>query len=363
MARIDQITVDHLTLPLPEPVEASAAGVMRAFDMVAVRITDSDGATGTGYTALHEGHGASVAAVADRPFRAVLEGSDPDRIEWLWRQMYRGHHYSGRGGPVSFALAAVDVALWDLKGRKLGQPLWRLLGGHDPKVRAYAGNIDLNFEKPRLLEGASRSLEQGFRAIKMRLGRPTLAEDIDRVAAMRAHLPAEIDLMADANEAWRVDETARAMAALQPYGLVWLEEPIAPDNVAGYAHLRSLGLIPIAAGENLHTLAEFTTLISAGGVDLLEPDLTTCGGITPFMKVARLAEAHGLPMTSHGAHDLHVHLLGACPNAAYLEWHAFGIGGVIADPLTVCEGYATAPDRPGHGLSFDWDKMAAHRAT
>jgi L-alanine-DL-glutamate epimerase-like enolase superfamily enzyme len=357
MATIERVQVDLFCVPLPVAVEASAAGLMKAFDMVAVRITDSDGVTGAGYTVLHEGHGASVAKIADLPFREVLTGGDPDRIEWLWREMYKRHHYSGRGGPVSFALAAVDSALWDMKGRRLKTPLWRLLGGYDPKVRAYAGNIDLNFPVSKLLDGASQSLEAGFCAVKMRLGRPTLAEDISRVEAMRNHLPDDIEMMADANEAWRVDQTMRAMAMLKPFDLVWLEEPIAPDNFAGYAHLRAAGLVPIASGENLHTLAEFTTLISAGGVDLLEPDLTTCGGITPFMKVARLAEAHGLPMTSHGAHDLHIHLLAAAPNATYLEWHAFGLDRYMADPLTVKDGFATAPERPGHGIEFDWEQL------
>ncbi|MCG8696113.1 MAG: mandelate racemase/muconate lactonizing enzyme family protein [Minwuiales bacterium] len=361
MPTIAEMRTDLYRLPLPVPMEASAAGVMTAFDMVAVRITDSDGASGCGYTVLHEGQGASVAAIADLPFREAVTGQDADRIEWLWRWMYRGHHYAGRGGPVSFALAAVDVALWDLKGGRLGQPLWRLLGGYDPKVKAYAGNIDLNFPVDKLLEGASRSVEQGFRSVKMRLGRPTLAEDISRVRAMREHLAADIEMMADANEAWRVDEAMRAMAMLKEFDLVWLEEPIAPDNLEGYAHLRAAGDVPLAAGENLHTLPEFTALIAAGGVDFPEPDLTTCGGITPFMKVARLAEAHGLPVISHGAHDLHVHLLAAAPNAAYLEWHAFGLDRYMAEPLTVADGFATAPERPGHGIDFDWDALEAHR--
>ena len=116
---------------------------------------------------LHEGQGASIAKVADLPFREILVGADPDRIEWLWRQMYKRHHYAGRGGPVAFAMAAVDVALWDMKGRRLGTPLWRLLGGHDPKVRAYAGNIDLNFPLEKLLAGASASVR----------GRVSLSED------------------------------------------------------------------------------------------------------------------------------------------------------------------------------------------
>ena len=360
MATIADLQVDLYRVPLPEPMEASAAGVMRGFDMVVARITDADGVAGCGYTVLHEGQGAAVAAIADIPFREILMGEDADRIEWIWKRCWKAHHYAGRGAPVSFALAAVDTALWDLKGNKLGTPLWRLLGGYDEKVRVYAGNIDLNFPVEKLLAGGMKSVEQGFRSVKMRLGRPTLAEDLSRVEAMRNHLPDHIEMMADANEAWRVDQAARAMQALRPFDLVWLEEPISPDNFEGYRHLRSLGAVPLAAGENLHTLAEFTTLINAAGVDFPEPDLTTCGGITPFMKVARLAEAHGLPVISHGAHDLHVHLLAACPNAAYLEWHAFGLDDYMADPLLVNDGFADAPDRPGHGIEFDWDKLGAY---
>ncbi len=361
MAKVAQMHVDHYRIPLPSAVEASAAGLMHAFDMVVVIITDTDGATGMGYTVLHEGQGGAIAAMLDAPLRDFVIDADGDRIEWIWQRMYKGHHYAGRGAPLSFALAAVDVALWDLKGNRLGEPLWRLLGGYDPKVRAYAGNIDLNFPVERLLEGASASVDAGFRSVKMRLGRPTLKEDIARVEAMRQHLPDDIEMMADANEAWRVDEAVRAMGMLQPFDLVWLEEPIGPDNFEGYAHLRSLGSVPLAAGENLHTLAEFKTLIAAGGIDFPEPDLTTCGGITPFMKVARLAEAHGLPVISHGAHDLHVHLLAAAPNAAYLEWHAFGLDRYIEDPLSVSEGHATAPERPGHGIAFDWDQLEPRR--
>ena len=162
-------------------------------------------------------------------------------------------------------------------------------------------------------------------------------------------------------EAWRVDEAMRAMRDLQQFDLVWLEEPISPDNFEGYRHLRAYGGVPLAAGENLHTLAEFATLIGMGGVDHPEPDLTTCGGYTPFLKVARLAEAHGLPVMSHGAHDLHIHCLAASPNATYLEWHMFGLDKFMADPLAVKDGYAAAPERPGHGVDFDWDQLNAHR--
>ena len=282
---------------------------------------------------------------------------DPRRIEWIWRNLWRTHHYVGRGGTIAFAIAALDTALWDLRGNALGEPLWRLLGGYSPEVRAYAGNIDLNFPVDELLAGASKSLDAGFKSIKMRLGKPTLGEDLARVAAMRQHLGPEIELMADANEAWRTDQAARALRALGEFDLVWVEEPIRPDDYAGYAHLRSLGHVPLAAGENLHTLAEFTSLISAGGVDFPEPDLTTCGGVTIFMKVAHLAEAHGLPVTSHGAHDVHVHLLAAAPNASYLEVHGFGLEKYMAQSMEMRDGMAIAPDRTGHGIEFDWDAL------
>ena len=351
--KIDRIDIETYRIPLAEPIEAASAGLMTGFDMVTARITDSDGATGTGYTVMHQGQGTSVAAILRNVFRDMLMGEDPRLIERHWQRLWRTHHYAGRGAPLSFAMAAVDTALWDLRGRSLDEPLWRLLGGHEPRVKAYAGNIDLNFPLDKLLAGASASLEAGHRSVKMRLGRPSLKDDIARVEAMREHLGPDVELMADANEAWRVDQAARALNELQPFDLVWLEEPIRPDDFAGYAHLRAQGKVPLAAGENLHTVAEFAHLIGAGGVDFPEPDLTTCGGITAFMKIARLAEAHNLPVISHGAHDMHVHLLAACPNAAYLEMHAFGLETFMADPLTVSDGHAVAPDRPGHGIDFD----------
>jgi L-alanine-DL-glutamate epimerase-like enolase superfamily enzyme len=360
--RIERIETTRYQIPLATPVEAASHGVMSDFDMVAVRLADADGATGCGYTVLHAGHGAALLPVIDNVFAPILLSEDPRCIERLWARMWRAHHYSGRGGLVSFAIAAVDVALWDLRARRLGEPLWRLLGGHRGAVRAYAGNIDLNFPRQQLLEGVQRSLAAGYRSIKMRLGKPDLSEDLERVAAVRELIGPDIELMTDANEAWRTDQALRAFHALRGFDLVWIEEPIRPDDYGGYAHLRAHGGVPIAAGENLHTLAEFSALISAHGVDFPEPDLTTCGGITPWLKIAHLADAHGLPVTSHGAHELHVHLLCAVPNAAYLEVHGFGLEQFIAQPLELRDGMAIAPERPGHGIEFDWQGLGLYRA-
>jgi L-alanine-DL-glutamate epimerase-like enolase superfamily enzyme len=168
--------------------------------------------------------------------------------------------------------------------------------------------------------------------------------------------------MVDANMKWSADEAIRAARAFRPYDLVWLEEPISPDDVAGHARIVRDGGVPIAAGENLRTIWDFRHLIASGGVSYPEPDVTNCGGVTSFMKIAHLAEAFNLPVTSHGAHDITVHLLAAAPNRSYLEAHGFGLDRYIAAPLIIEDGCAIAPDRPGHGIEFDWKNLEPLRA-
>ena len=358
--KISNVEINTYNIPLPEPVEAYAAGIMKAFDLVICKISNDNGQNGVGYITVHENQGLAIASIIKNSFVPLLIDKDPRLIEMLWKDMWKATHYAGRGAPVSFAIAAVDVALWDLKGISLNEPLWRLLGGHNKNVMAYAGNIDLNFNIEKLLDGATKSLEYGFKSIKMRLGRASLSEDIERLEAMKNHLPDNVMLMADANEAWRVDQAVNAFKEIEKFNLVWLEEPIKPDDFKGYSYLRSLGKIPIAAGENLHNLSEFNQLITSDGVDFLEPDLTTCGGITPFMKVAKLAEINNLPICSHGVHELHVHLLASCPNASYLEFHAWRIDKFIETPLVVKDGFTQAPDKPGHGINFNFDKLKSY---
>lgn len=269
-----------------------------------------------------------------------------------------GLHYGGRGGPSVLALSAFDIALWDLKARRAGLPLWKLLGGNDPAVPCYAGGIDLDLSAKELIAQTEGNLAKGFRAIKMKVGRARLSEDVAKLAAMRAHLGEGFPLMVDANMKWSADEAIRAARAFRPYDPLWLEEPLIPDDVAGHVRVLREGGLPIANGENLRTLWEFKQMIAAGGVSYPEPDVTNCGGVTTFMKVAHLAEAFNLPVTSHGAHDVTVHLLAACANRSYLEAHGFGLDRYIAEPLVLEGGLARAPDRPGHGIVFDWDGLA-----
>lgn len=362
MPRIVSLEPGYYRVPLEVALSDSTHGDMHAFELNTVRLRDADGAEGVGYTYTVGRNGAAIDAILRRDVPDQVLGEEVDRIERLWQKLWWGQHYGGRGGPAVLAQSAVDMALWDLKARRLGQPLWTLLGGHDPRVPCYAGGIDLGFPLDKLLRQTEANLGKGFRAIKMKVGRARLSEDVERVRAMREYLGDGFPLMVDANMKWSADEAIRAARALQPFEPVWLEEPVVPDDVAGQARVVRDGGLPIAAGENLRTLWEFKQLIAAGGVTYPEPDATNCGGVTAFMKIAHLAEAFSLPVTSHGAHDVTVHLLAAVPNRSYLEAHGFGLDRYIAEPLVIADGFALAPDRPGHGIGFDWKRLEAVRA-
>ena len=346
---------------LPVPLSDSTHGTITHFELVTARVRDTDGAEGVGYTVTPGTGGAGIHAHLARELAPILIGEDAERIEHIWHKMFWAVHYAGRGGAMSFAMAAIDIALWDLKAKRANLPLWRLLGAYDPAVPCYAGGIDLDYPLEQLLRQTDDNLAKGFRAIKMKVGRPRLSEDVARVAAMRAHLGEDFPLMADANMRWGVDEAIRAARSLTQYNLVWLEEPTIPDDIAGHARIMREGGLPIATGENFHTLHEFQNFIRAGAVSFPEPDVSTCGGVTPFMKIAHIAEAANLPVTSHGMHDVTVHLLAACPNRSYLEAHGFGLDRYIANALVIRDGNAIAPERPGHGVAFDWAGLEASR--
>jgi L-alanine-DL-glutamate epimerase-like enolase superfamily enzyme len=362
MPAIAAIDSGFYRIPLPTVLTDSTHGEMRAFELVTARVRDSEGAEGVGYTFTVGRNGGAIHDVLSREIAQIAAGEDADRIEHLWQRLWWALHYGGRGGPTVLAMSAFDMALWDLKSKRAGMPLWKLLGGHDDRVPCYAGGIDLELTADQLLKQTEGNLAKGFRAIKMKVGRKRLSEDIEKVAAMRNFLGPDFPLMVDANMRWTADEAIRAARAFAPYDLVWLEEPIAPDDVAGHARVVREGGLPVAAGENLRTIWDFRHLIASGGVTYPEPDVTNCGGITSFMKIAHLAEAFSLPVTSHGAHDVTVHLLAAAPNRSYLEAHGFGLDRYIAAPLRIEDGCAIAPNRPGHGIEFDWKGLEKIRA-
>lgn len=360
--KIREVKADHFRIPLPTVLSDSVHGVMPAFELVTVSIRTDSGAEGVGYTYTVGHGGSSIRALIEHDLATILVGADSRCIEQIWNQMWWLVHWVGRGGIAAFAISAIDIALWDIKGKAAGEPLWRLLGGTQSKrIMAYAGGIDLFFSSEELRVQTESFLERGFRAIKVKVGSESMVRDIERVRLVRDIVGDNFILMADANMRWSVDEAVRACDALRDFGLHWLEEPTVPDDIEGYARIAALGKLPIAAGENMHTLFEFQRLIQFGGVSFPEPDVCNVGGVTAWMKVAHVAEANHLPITSHGAHDLHVHLLAAVSNASLMEVHGFGLERFIKEPLKFKNGEAISPERPGHGVEVLWERLDRYR--
>jgi L-alanine-DL-glutamate epimerase-like enolase superfamily enzyme len=357
---IKKFTSQHYRIPLRTMMTDSMHGDMTHFEVIMVRLEADDGTQGLGYTYTIGQGGAAIKSLIDEAFKPLLLGENPRDIERHWEKMWWQLHYIGRGGPVSFAISAVDIALWDLIANKDGVPLWQMLGGSSPQVKPYAGGIDLHLDVDGLLEQTRKNLDHGFRAIKMKVGLPQLRADIERVAAVRELLGPDIPLMVDANMRWNVETAIRAARKLQDFDVFWLEEPIIPDDVRGHARVVVEGGLPIASGENLHTIYEFQKIIADGLISFPEPDVSNCCGITGWMRVAKLAYAHNLPVTTHGVHELHLHLLAAVPNASYLEVHGFGLERFILNPPTIVDGIMTAPNASGHGVQFDWNAIKIH---
>ena len=286
---ISNIKTDHYSIPLPVVLSDSMHGDMASFELMTIRIENSNGVQGLGYTYTLGAGAKGIHSVMRDDMAPSLLGKDEARIEQIWKSLWWKLHYAGRGGLAIHALSAVDIALWDLMGKQVGMPLWRLLGGSDPKIKAYAGGIDLMFTEEELLAQTEKNLSSGFRAIKMKVGRDNLEEDVARIAAMRKHLGKNFPLMVDANMRWTVDEAIRAARAFREFDLVWLEEPTIPEDYSGHNRILVEGGVPISAGENLHTIYDFQHMLQANGVSYIEPDVSNCGGITVWMKVAKLA--------------------------------------------------------------------------
>jgi L-alanine-DL-glutamate epimerase-like enolase superfamily enzyme len=351
--KIASIDAQLYRIPLPHVLSDSIHGDMPGFELVTARVRTHDGLEGLGYTYTVGRGGSAILAMIVDDLAPLLIGADPRRTGQAWDRMWWAIHWVGRGGVSSFAMAALDVALWDIKAKAAGEPLWRLLGGASNRVRAYAGGIDLFFTLDQLQAQTEGFLASGFRAIKVKAGRDLLAEDVERIRAVRSIVGPSFTLMADANCRWSTSQAIRAARALQTFDLFWLEEPTVPDDVDGFARIASEGGLPIATGENMHTVFEFERMIRHGRIAFPQPDLSNLGGITPWLQVAQLAHAHHLPVTSHGVHDLHVHLLAAVPNASYLEVHGFGLERFQSRPLRFEKGEAVAPDTPGHGVDLE----------
>ena len=331
-----------------------------------VRVETSEGLSGIGLSW-------SVGPVAEMG-RSIVEhlgrsvvGHDPLDTERIWDAMWQTGDI-GRRGLTTRMLSAVDTALWDIKGKVAGLPLYKLLGGFTSTVPAYVSR-GFRTEGDSLEAVActmEAALEEGAQAVKMQIGGASVGQDVERVRVARETLGPEVKLMLDASCQYRFYEAIEIARKIEKYDIAWLEEPVRPDDYRGYQLVSQATSIPIAGGEGEYTKHGFRDLIEGRCVAIVQPDALIMGGITEWMKVAALAQAHDLPVSPHGPHHVHAHLVAAIPNGLNVEEfydsRAEPVpGGIFEEPLPAVDGRVQPPDRPGLGIRLNEEAIAPYR--
>ena len=365
---ITEVESFPIKLPLESPVSFSNRTLTYRDHAITYVRTDT-GHEGVGYSLGYEGAGL-IADAVESLLEPLLVGEDPRDTERLWHEMYEGNVQIGRTGLFLRAISTVDIALWDVKAKAADTPLHKLLGGHSESVPSYASGGYYRDEKGHeALRGEMRRyLDEGHDVVKMKVGRLSAAEEAERVAAVRDEIGDERTLLLDANGVWgSTTEALRNCRAFAPYDPYFIEEPVMIDRVDTMAEVNDGIDYPVATGELEGTRHNFARLADTGAATILQPDVTVCGGITEWLKIANHASAYDIPIAPHYNWNIHASLLGAIENGLWVEYFyrdmdVKAFDDVVADPLKPDDdGTIDLPDRPGHGVPLDKDALERFR--
>ncbi|MCE0484692.1 MAG: mandelate racemase/muconate lactonizing enzyme family protein [Methylacidiphilales bacterium] len=361
--KIDRLSFSLHRFPPATPWQ-DATHRVTGLEFIIARLETDAGIRGIGFTYTVGVGGSAILALLEDYCVNVVMGHDIREPERLWKHLFSHLHRTGSGGINTLAIAAIDTAVWDALSRSWNLPLWRALGGAQESIPGYGSGIDLFMSPKELTAHIDGYLRQGYQAVKIKVGLPDLDGDIARLRAVRELIGPNTRLLLDANQCWTVDEAVRRARAFEVFQPSWLEEPLAPEDIAGHARLRGATAIPIAIGESLYTAPQFLDYLRAGAVDILQPDVARVGGFTPWKKIAALAEAWNLLVAPHFLAELSLHALCAVPNGLILEnvtGGSFAELGLTTMPMKLDGGRFHAPSAPGHGLELNEDTLERFR--
>jgi L-alanine-DL-glutamate epimerase-like enolase superfamily enzyme len=362
--RIESIETTVARLPLLKGDWRDTIHHVTHIELVLVEIRSDTGVVGTGISHTSGDGGKTIESVIKYSLTPFLVGKEISPRA-LWHEAWHFLHDLGGAGVTTHALGAVDIALWDLVGRAQNRSIMDILGRFRDKIPVYASGINLGLTESELIDQVKGWYDAGYRSFKVKIGKPDVAEDIERLTKIReviGHLP----LMTDANQGWGPEYAARRINPLRGLDLTWVEEPLKSDDIPAHAALRRQIDTPIGIGENVYTMYQFRDYLVQNAVDYVQADLVRVGGITPYLEIADLALAFGRPMAPHFMLELSAPILCALPNGYIAEdtdGGSLSALHALRNPIKVIDGYMTPNGLPGHGLDWDKEYFEKHRVS
>lgn len=351
MTKIEKVEVRLVLLP-PKTKRTDAIQSFDVQETPMVTITDSDGATGTGYCYTIGTGGKAVMSLLRETLVPAIIGQEANNIEMIWKRLLFRTHATSVGAITSLAMAAIDVALWDLRCRRAKMPLWQMAGGAQADIPVYSTEGGwLNLTSQELVDDALARKEEGFTATKIKIG-AAHGEDRRRLMAVRDAVGDGFDIFTDGNQGFTRGDAIRRAAILAEAGIGWFEEPLPADDVEGHALLARSTSVPVAVGESLYSLSQFREYLSSGAASVIQVDVARIGGITPWLKVARLAEAFNVDICPHFLMELHLPLVCATSAGKWLEYIP-QLDLITESEVQINNGRAIPSDEPGLGITWD----------